>query len=263
MSAPSERNVEVAGGPCRVWEAGSGEPVGFLAGFGGLPRWTPFLERLSERRRVVVPSIPGFPGGRGNHKSFDDLADWVVMTLDLLEAAGLEGADLIGTSVGGTLAAEAAAFCPSIVRRLVLVAPFGLQDEREPTADPFAVKPREVAAALSSHPDRFAERFAAPAGEDPAEWFITMNRARETAARLLWPTGNTGLAKRLRRIRAKTLLVWGTHDRIVPASYAKRFASGISGQTRSRSIEGAGHLVDLDAPDALAAAIEAFLAEAG
>ena len=85
-------------------------------------------------------------------------------------------------------------------------------------------------------------------------------RAMEAAARLLWPLGNRGLAKRLHRITAPTLLLWGSEDRIVPASYAKRFAAGIAGKTEIRSIAGAGHRADLDAPDATAEAVLAFLA---
>ena len=56
-----------------------------------------------------------------------------------------------------------------------------------------------------------------------------------------------------------TLLVWGEGDRVVPPSYARRFAERITGPVTTSMIPGAGHLVDLDAPAALAAAIEAFL----
>jgi pimeloyl-ACP methyl ester carboxylesterase len=46
----------------------------------------------------------------------------------------------------------------------------------------------------------------------------------------------------------------------VPASYAKRFAAGIAGKTEIRSIAGAGHRADLDAPDETAEAVLRFLA---
>ena len=59
MSGPRERTVGVAGVSCRVWEQGDGEPIAFLAGVGGLPRWTPFLQRLARTRRVIAPSLPG------------------------------------------------------------------------------------------------------------------------------------------------------------------------------------------------------------
>ncbi len=101
MTAPAERQVEVNGHPCRVWEKGRGEPLGFLPGFGGLPRWPAFLDRLAEERRVIAPSLPGFPGGEG-HDALDDLPDWIAATLDLLEASELAGADLVAASVGGS-----------------------------------------------------------------------------------------------------------------------------------------------------------------
>ena len=46
-AAPRTYSVAVDGQPCRVWEKGDGKPLVFLAGFGGLPRWTECLERLA------------------------------------------------------------------------------------------------------------------------------------------------------------------------------------------------------------------------
>lgn len=258
MSAPVARSVRAAGVDCRVWEKGEGEPLGFLGGLRGLPRWTPFLDRLAERRRVVAPSLPGFPGARG-HDRLDDLVDWVTATLDLLDASGLDGADLVGASLGATLAAEAAAFSRASVKRLVLLAPFGLFDPDDPVADPWAQKPRELPGLLSARPERLAEALAAPEGADAVEWQIVLGRANEAAARLLWPFGDLGLVRRLHRVRAPTLLVWGAGDRLVPPSYAKRFANAIGGWTEVRQIPDAGHVVEIDQPDAAAAAVLRFL----
>src|SRR5689334_16971240 len=76
MSAPVEQSVAVNGVPCRIWEKGSGSPVVYLAGLVGLPHWTPFLDRLAEHRRVIAPSLPGFPGAAG-HDALDTLLDWI------------------------------------------------------------------------------------------------------------------------------------------------------------------------------------------
>ena len=260
MSAPRERRVKLGGEEVRILEQGEGEALGFLASFGGVGAWTPFLERLAERRRVIVPSLPGTPGGGSGFRSLDDLPDWLAATLDLLEAAGLEGADLLGHGVGGMLAAEVAALSRASVRRLVLLAPLGLFDPGEPVADVFARRPSEVAALYSAQPEAYARTLACPKGHDEVEWQVGQVRAMEAAARLVWPLCDRGLAKRLHRITAPTLLLWGSEDRIVPASYAKRFAAGIAGRTEIRSIAGAGHRADLDAPDATAEAVLGFLA---
>lgn len=258
MSA-AQRTVRVRGEDVRVLEKGEGEPLGFLPTFGGLAGWTPFLERLAATRRVVAPSLPGTPGGSARFRDLDDHCDWIAATLDLLEAAGLAGADLVGHGVGGALAAEVAALARDEVRRLVLVAPLGLFDEAEPVADVWAQRGSEVAALFSARPERYAETLAVPEGVDEVEWQVTQSRAMEAAARLLWPLGDRGLRKRLHRITQPTLLLWGADDRVVPASYAKRFADGIAGPTQVRSIEGAGHRVDWDRPDQAASAVEGFL----
>ena len=111
VSAPKAATVEVNGFPCRVWTKGSGPKLGFLAGLGGLPRWLPFLDRLAETRTVIVPSLPGYPGATG-HTELDTHLDWVLAVRQLIDKAGLAGADLVGASVGGAFAAEMAAIFP-------------------------------------------------------------------------------------------------------------------------------------------------------
>jgi len=258
VSAPAERSVTVNGQACRVWEQGTGAPLVYLAGILGLPRWTPFLDRLAARRRVIVPSLPGFSGALG-HDLLDSHLDWIAATLDLMDGAAAGPADLVGASTGGALAAEVAALSPAAVKKLVLVAPFGIFDEREPSADPFAQAPGAMPGMCCADPAKVTALLEMPAGTDPIEWQVSQVRASEAAARLLWPTGDTGIAKRLHRITCPTLVLWGSRDALVPASYAKRFADGIRGKTEVRGVEGAGHLADLDAPDKVADAVLQFL----
>ena len=65
--------------------------------------------------------------------------------------------------------------------------------------------------------------------------------------------------KRLPRVTAPTLLLFGAEDKVVPFGYAKRFADALGGKATIAKIEGAGHLADLDQPDATAAEILKFL----
>ena len=258
MSQPKERAVEVNGHPCRVWEKGTGDALGILPGIGGAPRWTPFMEALAAERRVIVPSLPGFPGALG-HDILDSHLDWMIAGHELLVGAGLEGSDLVGVSVGGAVAADVAAIWPALPRRLVLISPYGLFDEDNPVGDPFAVRPADIGRELSVDAEAYAGVFSIPDDADRVEWLVTLARAQEAAARILWPLGDTRLGKRLHRITASTLLLWGEEDKVIPRSYADRFAAGISGKTRVQSIAEAGHLADIDRPDAVATAILQFL----
>jgi pimeloyl-ACP methyl ester carboxylesterase len=141
----------------------------------------------------------------------------------------------------------------------VLIAPFGVFDPAAPVADVFAQRPGARSAALSAKPEELDGWLAVPEGEDPVEWEVLQLRANIAAAKILWPLGDTRLALRLPRIEAPTLLVWGDRDRVIPPTYAKRLAAAISGPTRTRSIKGAGHLAEFDAPAPVARAVDGFL----
>jgi pimeloyl-ACP methyl ester carboxylesterase len=258
MPEPKTTTVEINGYACRVWTAGSGPKLGFFAGFGGLPHWVPFLDELAKHRTVIVPSLPGFPGGERGHVALDSHLDWLVATRLLLEGAGLAGADLAGSSVGGSLAAEIAALWPAMVKRLALIAPFGLFDADDPATDPWAQRPGDVASLFCTDPKNWEMLKAEPEGHNDPEWPIEQVRASEAAARIFWPLGNTKLEKRLPLITAPTLLVWGGEDRIMPRSYADKFAACIKGKIEITVIPGAGHLAELDKPAETAAAILAW-----
>jgi len=251
---PATTTVDVNGFPCRVWGKGSGPKLGFLAGLGGLPRWLPFLDRLAETRTVIVPSLPGYPGATG-HGELDTHLDWVVAVRQLIDKAGLAGADLVGASVGGAFAAEMAAIFPGHVRRLALIAPFGLFDDEEPAADPWAQRKDAVPGLMCADGEKWNALMAPPEGANSIEWPIDMTRAAEAAARAFWPLGNTGLEKRLGLIAAPTLILWGDQDAVLPPSYARKFAAGINGATHVEIIAGAGHLAYLDQPETVARAV--------
>jgi abhydrolase domain-containing protein 6 len=255
VTEPETLTIEVNGFPTRVWRKGTGPAVGFLAGFGGLPRWIPFLDALAQTRTVIVPSLPGFPGGDRGHSVLDSHLDWLLAVREILDKAGLSNADLAGSSVGASLAAEMAALWPDTVRKLALIAPFGLFDETDPATDPWAQRADNVAGLMCADPEIWKAMKAVPEGANSVEWPIEQTRANEAAARYLWPLGNTKLEKRLPMIKAPTLLIWGEQDQIMPRSYADRFAKGISGPARVRTIPGAGHLAELDRPAEVAAAI--------
>ena len=258
MNEPDASTIDINGFTTRVWRKGTGPRIGFLAGFGGLPRWVAFLDRLAEARTVIVPSLPGFPGGDRGHTVLDNQLDWVLAVRDIIDKAGLAGADLVGSSVGGSFAAEMAAIWPDRVKRLTLIAPFGLFDAKDPATDPWAQRPDQIPGLMTADPDIYRTLKEMPVGANSTEWPIEQTRAAEAAARIFWPLGNTRLERRLGLITVPTLIIWGENDRLMPRSYAGTIANAIRARTETKIIVGAGHLAELDKPDEVAAAILGF-----
>jgi pimeloyl-ACP methyl ester carboxylesterase len=259
VTEPDTSSIDINGYPTRVWRKGSGPKIGFFAGYGGLPRWIPFLDRLAETRTVIVPSLPGFPGGDRGHSVLDSHLDWLLAVRDLIDKADLAGADLIGSSVGGSFAAEMAAVWPDKVKRLALLAPFGLFDAKAPATDPWAQKQDDIAGLMTAQPEIYRALKQMPSGANSIEWPIEQTRAAEAAARIFWPLGNTRLERRLPLIKAPTLILWGAEDRLLPKNYADAVVRAMRAKTETRIIAGAGHLAELDKPDDVAAAILSFM----
>ena len=74
------------------------------------------------------------------------------------------------------------------------------------------------------------------------------------AGKMLFPIPDRGLDERLYRIRAKTVLIWGESDRVIPAAYGNVFCRGIA-DAELVQIPAAGHMVIVEQPEAVVAAL--------
>ena len=74
------------------------------------------------------------------------------------------------------------------------------------------------------------------------------------AGKLLFPIPERGLAERLYRIRARTVLVWGESDRVIPVAHGEAFHQAIAG-AELVGIPAAGHMVIVEQPEALVVAL--------
>jgi pimeloyl-ACP methyl ester carboxylesterase len=153
------------------------------------------------------------------------------------------------------VAAELAAIARERVADLVLLAPLGLWDDARPVPDLYAAPPEVLADRLFG--DSAAGAAWAARLTDKERWVERM-RSMRTALHFVFPIPEIGLSRRMHRITAPTTLVWGAADGVVAPSYATDFAEGIAG-AQVELIDGAGHLLSSDAPDAVARAITSAL----
>ena len=243
---------DVGGVKTVVKAIGKGKPVLFLHGASTLEGFD-FAAGLADRFRVLCPSHPGF-GVSGAAPHVAGMSDMVLHYLNLLDALDLpEKPHLIGFSMGGWMATELAGLARERFDKVVLVAPAGLNDPAHPATDLGAVAPQELPAFLA-HDVSVALRYF-PDGSDPAfaEAFGA-DRAREgeTLGRLLAPfgMGHPNLRRFLARITNPALVVWGTRDRLLPASQAPLFVEALP-DARLIQVEDAGHFVMQEKPETL------------
>ena len=113
-----------------VHDQGKGAPVLLIHGSGpGVSAWANWrlvLPALAEQRRVIAPDMVGF-GYTDRPQGIEyGMPVWVQQALDLMDALGVERADLVGNSFGAGLALALAIRAPQRVRRLVLMGAMGV-----------------------------------------------------------------------------------------------------------------------------------------
>ncbi len=241
---------------------GEGAPVVFLHGLLG-PEWSECLDTLSGTRRVIAPAHAG-SDEPDELRQFEGIYDLVIYYDDLFNRLGLEKIDLIGHSFGGMVAAEYAAAYPHRVGKLVLIDALGLWRDDVPVEDYLLIPAARQVELLLGDPDRadIKARLALP--DDPQARVATLLSritALASASHFIWPIPERGLRKRLHRLAASTLILWGANDRFIPKIYAEEFASRIAA-SKVVVLPDAGHAPHLDQPAVVASLIAEFLGAA-
>jgi len=246
---------------CRVLEGGSGATLVFLHGAGGLLDDNPFLDQLARSHHVFAPEWPGFGESTGE-ELLEDMLDFTLHGWDLVEALGLRQPHLIGHSMGGMIAAEMACVAPHDVGKLVLVSSAGLWMDEHPIPDIFAMLPYQIAEVLFHDPQRGQALLTGGADlsdmEALKDFYISSQRRLAMAGKILFPIPNRRLAKRLYRVTADTLVLWGASDRLMVPAYATRWKALIP-SARVEVIEKAGHMLPYEQPEAFVRAVSRFL----
>jgi pimeloyl-ACP methyl ester carboxylesterase len=252
---------------------GTGPALVYFHGPWGLT-WSPFLDELARDFTVHAPRHPGTsPEAPEDVYHLDGLWDLVLCYDELLTALGLSEVVLVGHSFGGMVACELAAAYPARVRRQALLAPLGFWRDADPVANWMLMDPQALRARMFRDPDGEAARamFGAPPGESEAG-VAPFGQTGETAVaarvaqtwamgvtgKFIWPLPDKGLRRRVHRVTAPTLLLWGKDDRVAPPVYADEFTRRIPG-ARLQVVDGAGHAPHLEQPQAVARTVRDFL----
>jgi pimeloyl-ACP methyl ester carboxylesterase len=257
----SETRVMVAGLGLRVLRKGSGPPLLVVHGSLGNVGWVPLYEQLAESYTVYVPDVPGY-GQSDRPEWARSPRDLAILLQQLLEVLGLGDVTLIGLGFGGFLAAEMASMNQARFSQMVLVGATGIRPREGEIADQMLIGFPEWG--LSGFRDLASFRDLFGVDSLPDDLYSLWDLSTEMTARVCWKPWmfSDQLPHLLSEVRVPTLLVWGEHDRLVPIDIAHQYQALLPKATLE-IVAGAGHVVDLEAPDALTNLIRRHAASPG
>jgi len=257
MTTENER-IELRGLTLRIRRAGSGPTLLYLHGFDGAAAAVAVTSRLAQNFRVLVPDHPGM--GQSDIPSWlDTIHDFAYFYLDVLDELNLNDVHLVGLDLGGWIALEIAIRSVERLRSVTLIGSAGIHVNGVPKGDLFMRPPDVVLRSMFADP---AKADALLAHTPTREEEDTLIKNRFTIARVGWhpPLADLHLAKWLHRIALPVHIIWGDSDRFFPIAYAREFERLLPG-ARSTTIPECGHAVHIEKPEALAAAVAAFIEE--
>jgi pimeloyl-ACP methyl ester carboxylesterase len=269
------RTAEVDGARVNYVEMGAptAPPLVFLHGLSGAwQNWLENIPHFSRAYRVLAPDLPGFgaspmPPWRISIPAY---ADFIHRFLD---QAGVEECPVVGSSMGGFIAAEAAIGSPGRFPKLALVSAAGVSSARL-RSRPTEVAARMLAAAAPYAIKARARTFKRPGARELA-FANVVRRPLDLRPELLWEVFEGGLGDRgfvdalaslagydfldrLEEVETPTLIVWGREDRIVPSADAPEFGRRL--RNSSTVIFGeCGHLPMAERPVRFNRVLETFL----
>jgi len=229
-----------------------------LHGGGGPFTVAPIAEHFGDDWRVLVPTHPGW-NGTPRPDWLTDVPALADVYLRLLADRGLTDVVVIGSSLGGWIAARmAASDTEGRVARIVIIDGAGIEVPGEPVVDFASLSPRQQA----EHSWHDADAFFVDPATLPAERVAAQRANMQTMGVLTSQHGmsDPALQAQLGTIGIPALVLWGESDRVFTPGYGRAYAAQL-GHARFELVARAGHLPQLEQPAATFAAIDTFLAE--
>jgi 3-oxoadipate enol-lactonase len=249
-----------------VTEAGNGTPIVFLHAFPLNARmWGAQLQALPDGWRGVAPDLRGFGRSPRGASAARHVSDHASDVLALVDAIGGGPVVLAGLSMGGYIAFECWRRRPAAIRGLVFADTRAEADSdearaRRVTMQGLASRDGAVAVADAMLPGLLGEttqtsnphlavQVRAWASETAAEGVVDALEVLRTRpdSRPTLPT-----------ITCPTLVLVGEQDTLTPPALSRVIADGVTGATLVE-IPHAGHLANVEQPDAFSAALVQWL----
>ncbi len=225
----------------------------FIHGAGGNALlWGRVLQAMPRRVEAVALDLPGH--GRSAGPGQSTISAYGDAVLGAVAALELANGVLVGHSMGGAIALDVALHEPSWLRGLVVL-----------SAAAHSMATPEFLQQLARHPALARQRII-DEGYGPA----TPQRERELAAKQLAEVDPEALRNdyaacsrfdarsRLTAIRCPALLLCGAEDRLIPPPSVRALRDGLPAAT-FKLVPGAGHMLPLERPAAVAEAILRFV----
>jgi len=245
-----ERYLQIGDIRTRYLDRGTGQAAILVHGLGGsIESWTNNIEGLSREIRVIALDLPGF-GQSDKPKMNYTVKFYRDFLASFIEQLQLR-ATLVGSSLGGQIAAELAIARPDLVQRLVLISPAGALPaffKGSPALKRYVMvtKARSVEQvkqalfAVDGKPvdDAYARMvFERLSMRGAGDAFLSALAGSARASRL---------NRRLHKIRAATLLLWGKEDAMIPVKFVDPFMK--MKNCRIIMLEGCGHRPHVEKP---------------
>ena len=247
----------------------TGPPVVLIHGYTDNARdWVPLLPYLSKRFRLILVDIRGH-GKSSKPECCYTRLDFAYDIKLLLDALSIRQADVIGHSLGSIIAQTFAEYWPERTDRIVLVSSTGGRPPGS-TAPPqfdFAAEIRKLKDPIDPDSPFMIAWWDSPTPVNPD--FIRRQRQDSAAIPLkIWlavldqalpgATTYTDLQSTLPRLKAPTLLIWGSKDPLMEEPVRKTLREALPG-AQVKIFEGLGHNPFWEDPAAVARVINAFL----
>tara|TARA_Y100000815_G_scaffold7271_1_gene6918 strand:+ start:190 stop:1044 length:855 start_codon:yes stop_codon:yes gene_type:complete len=266
------RSITAGGYQTNVHEHGKGFPLMLIHGSGpGVTAWANWrlvMPELAKQRRVIAPDMLGF-GYSERPANPDYQRDvWVEHAIGVLDALGIEQADLVGNSFGGGIALALAIRYPQRVRRLVLMGSVGVSFPitdgldrvwgYEPSFQTMRSLMDTFAYDRALVTDELAElRYQASIRPGFQESFAQMF----PAPRQRWVDGLASNEADIRAVQHETLVIHGREDQVIPLQASLQLAQLIP-NAQLHVYGHCGHWTQIEHAGRFARLVEDFLSEA-